>query len=163
MSGKLKLYIAVVVAASVIELVATTFLFPLTPDLPIARGFEFLGAYSALGGLAFWIVATVVASALPVRMPRGTLFAVGVSTVMAAAVLGGPAAAAWVGLIGSTEVREIRGRIPWYGTLSNHAGIVIPACVAGVVMIPLGVPHGLITETTTALASPKVFLAAIAG
>src|SRR3954449_9123306 len=163
MSGKLKLYITGVVATSAVALVVTTFLFPLTPDLPIARGFEFLGSYSALGGLAFWIVATVVASALPVRMPRGTLFAVGVSTVMAAAVLGGPAAAAWVGLIGSTEVREIRGRIPWYGTFSNHAGIVIPAGIAGLVMLPFGVPHGLVIDTTTALASPKVFVAAIAG
>src|SRR4051794_16347385 len=163
MSGKLKLYIAVVVATSVIELVATTFLFPLTPDLPIARGFEFLGSYAALGGLAFWIVATMVASALPVRMPRGTLFAVGVSTVMASAVLGGPAAAAWVALIGTTEVREIRGRIPWYGTLSNHAGIVIPASVAGIAMLAFGVPHGLVNETTIGLASPKTFVAAIVG
>ena len=30
--------------------------------------------------------------------------------------------------IGTTEVRELRGRIPWYATLANHAGLVIPAC-----------------------------------
>ena len=131
MQGTLKLYIAAVVAASAIALVATTFLFPLDPALPIGKGFEFLGEYAAIGGLVFWIVANIVASALPVRMPRGALFAVSVVNLMAATILGGPAAAAWVGLLGTTELRELRGRVPWYGTLSNHAGIVLPATAPG--------------------------------
>ncbi len=59
------------------------------------------------------------------------MFAVSVSTVMAATILGGPTAGAWVALIGTTEVRELRGRIPWYGTLCNHAAVVMPAVVAG--------------------------------
>jgi putative nucleotidyltransferase with HDIG domain len=163
MHGKLKLYIVGVVATSAIALVATTFLFPLTPDLPIAKGFEFLGPYAAIGGLAFWIGCNLVASAIPVRMPRGALFAVSASTSMAAIILGGPTAAAWVGLIGTTELRELRGRVPWYGTLFNHAGIMIPATIAGLVMLPFGVPYDLSADPTRALASPSTFAAAILG
>jgi len=43
--------------------------------------------------------------------------------------LGGPVAAGWVALIGTTELREIRGRVPWYGTAANHAGVVLPALI----------------------------------
>ncbi len=46
--------------------------------------------------------------------------------------LGGPAAVGWVALVGTTELRELRGRIPWYGTVANHAGVVLPAVIAGV-------------------------------
>ena len=53
---------------------------------------------------------------------------------MGSLFLGGPFAAAWVAAIGTTEVRELRGRIPWYGSLANHAGLVIPAVVAGILL-----------------------------
>ena len=53
--------------------------------------------------------------------------------IVAAMALGGPAVAGWVAAIGTTEVREVRGRIPWYGTLANHAGATLPAVAAGVV------------------------------
>ena len=158
----LKLYVAGVVATSVIALVATTLAFPLK-GAPIARPFAALGEFAPQAGLAFWIAVTLFASAMPIRMPRGTMFAVSVSTIMAATLLGGPAAGAWVGLLGTTEVREVRGRIPWYGTLSNHAGIIIPATAAGLVMSLLGVPQGLTGDLTTALSQPMVFIAAIAG
>ena len=71
-------------------------------------------------------------------MPRGTLVGVSGAPLIAAAILGGPTAAIWVALIGTTEVRELRGRIPWYGTLANHAGLMLPAVVAGLVMHSLG-------------------------
>jgi hypothetical protein len=38
-----------------------------------------------------------------------------------------------VALIGTTELREARGRVPWYGTAANHAGVVLPALVGGVI------------------------------
>ena len=79
----------------------------------------------------FWTVLTLVASALPVQLPRGTQQAVAMAPIMAAMLLGGPAVGGWVAAIGTTEMREIRGRIPWYGTLANHAGLVLPAIVAG--------------------------------
>jgi putative nucleotidyltransferase with HDIG domain len=43
-----------------------------------------------------------------------------------------------VALIGTTELREVRGRIPWYGTLANHAGIVLPTFAAGLTIRALG-------------------------
>ncbi|MDQ3871673.1 MAG: HD domain-containing protein [Chloroflexota bacterium] len=41
--------------------------------------------------------------------------------------MGGPAAAAWVAAVGTTELREVDGRVPWYGTLFNHAALVLAA------------------------------------
>ena len=32
---------------------------------------------------------------------------------------GGPVAAAWITFIGVTEWRELRGSVPWYGTLAS--------------------------------------------
>ena len=136
MSKRLKLYITGVVAASALALVVTTLVFPIDPMIGLAP--NVFGAYAWLLGLVFWCFLTLVASALPVRMPRGTLVAVSGAPLIAAAILGGPTAAVWVALVGTTEVRELRGRIPWYGTLANHAGLVLPAAVAGVVMHALG-------------------------
>ena len=132
MARNLKLYISGVVALSAIALVATTFLFPLGD--PIGLPFQGVGERANLIGLGFWCLVTLAASALPVPFPRGTLVAVNTAPIIAATVLGGPAAGAWVSLIGVTEMRELRGRIPWYGTLANHAGILLPAVAAGLVM-----------------------------
>jgi putative nucleotidyltransferase with HDIG domain len=149
MPKRLKLYIIGVVATSAFALVATTLLIPLNPA--IGPGF---GVYGPLVGVFFWIVMTLVASALPVRMPRGATWTVSTATVMAATILGGPTAAAWVGALGPTEIREVRGRIPWYGTLANHAGITLPAVVAGVVFTSL-------TGTSPTLTDPLVFVVAM--
>jgi putative nucleotidyltransferase with HDIG domain len=133
MARNLKLYIAGVVAMSVVALVATTLFVPINPAL--GAGFIDFGPTAApLIGLAYWCALTLGASALPVRMPRGTLFAVNTAPIIAATVLGGPTAGVWVALIGVTEIREVRGRIPWYGSLANHAGFVLPAVAAGLVM-----------------------------
>jgi putative nucleotidyltransferase with HDIG domain len=163
MPRKLKLYIAGVVATSVVALVATTLLFPLAGDLPISQSFKFLGDKAALGALAFWIGVTLVASSLPVRMPRGAMFLMFIPTIMAATILGGPTAGAWVSVLGTTEIREIRGRVPWYGTLSNHAEIVLPATLAGVLMLALGVPASVQAGGDAELASPSGLLVALAG
>jgi putative nucleotidyltransferase with HDIG domain len=48
-------------------------------------------------------------------------------------VLGGPTSAAIVAAVGTTEAREIRGDVPWYGTLFNHAALMLSAVAAGVV------------------------------
>ena len=136
MARRLKLYIIGVVATSALALVATTLLFPVDPA--IGQGFLLLGDRASVAGLAFWCAITLLASALPVQMPRGTMVAVSVAPVMAATILGGPTAGIWVAMVGTTEVRELRGRIPWYGTLANHGGLMIPAVVAGLVMHALG-------------------------
>ena len=87
---------------------------------------------SCIGGALFWTVDyRVRRQPFPVRMPRGTLVSVAIAPIVAAMALGGPTAAGWVALIGTTEVREVRGRIPWYGTAANHAGVVLPALAGG--------------------------------
>ncbi len=99
------------------------------------------GPLATHAGVAFWCVITLVASALPVRMPRGTMVGVSIAPIIAATALGGPAAGGWVAAIGTTEMREATGRIPWYGTLANHAGLALPALAAGWTMAAFGAPE----------------------
>ena len=137
MPTKLKLYIIGVVAVGAIALVATTHLIPVWDGMSLTEAP--FGLDAPLAGLTFWCIVTLVASALPVRMPRGTMVGVSLAPLIAATFLGGPTAGAWVALIGTTELREVRGRIPWYGTLANHAALVIPAVAAGLLMRAFGV------------------------
>src|SRR3954451_23189317 len=64
-------------------------------------------------GLAFWVVVVLLGSSASVRMPGGTLVDVGIAPLVACAILGGPAAAVVAATLGTFEVREIRGLIPW--------------------------------------------------
>ncbi|MEK6719240.1 MAG: HD domain-containing phosphohydrolase [Chloroflexota bacterium] len=169
MSRSLKLYIAGLVTMGVVALVVTSLVYP----VHTAIGLEFDGAPGVssaerLIGVGFWIVVSLFASALPVQMPRGILVAVSIAPIVAAMNLGGPAAAALVALFGTTEVRELRGRIPWYGTLSNHAGVLIPAAVAGVVLEALrtlatGLPADLVATLIGALVYFALNLVLVSG
>ena len=123
---------------SAFALVVATFVFPVDPRIalrlssgegPITNPTNIELAL----GVGFWTMLTLVASALPVKLPRGTQQAVAIAPLVAAMALGGPAVGGWVAAIGVTEVRELRGRIPWYGTLVNYAGAALPVVVAGVV------------------------------
>src|SRR4051812_48440596 len=154
MPRNLKLYIAGVVTASALALLVTTLAFPIEPEYPIAIPFAALGPVAPLAGLAFWTAMTLFASATPVTMPRGARFAGSISTILTSTILGGPAAGAWVGLLGTTELREVRGEVPWYGTLANHAGIILPAAAAGLIMLILGVPTASGSQPIAAMASP---------
>ncbi len=80
--------------------------------------------------MTFWTGATILASALPVRLPRGVIISVAAAPMIAVFILGGPLAGALVALIGTTDSREVRGKVPWYGTAFNHASAVNSA-VAG--------------------------------
>ena len=140
MPRTLKLYIIGVVATGALALIATTRLIPVWGGITLVVAP--IGLDSPQSGLVFWCVVTLVASALPVRMPRGTMVGVSLAPLIAATFLGGPTAGAWVALIGTTELRELRGRVPWYGTLANHAALVIPAIAAGLLMQALGVAEG---------------------
>jgi putative nucleotidyltransferase with HDIG domain len=136
MSRSLKLYITWLVGVSAAALLLTSFVFSANPDLILGMRPQITivpgdrTPPSVLAGLGFWTLITLFAGALPVRMPRGTLVSVAIAPILAAMTLGGPVAAGWVALVGTTELREIRGRVAWYGTLSNHAGIVLPTLVA---------------------------------
>jgi HD-GYP domain-containing protein (c-di-GMP phosphodiesterase class II) len=131
------------VSLSVLTLLLTSFLYGVAyaddPGfvfgirLDIAIDLEQPAPVEVLAGLAFWTMITLFAGALPVRMPRGTLVSVSIAPIVATMVLGGPVAAGWVALIGTFEVRELRGRVPWYGTAVNHAGMVLPAIAGALV------------------------------
>ena len=127
MRTALKVLIAAVSAASLIALAAALLLFP----VPASFG---------VGGVVFWTIATMASSASPIRLPRGTQVSVSGSAILAAGALGGPAAAGIVAAIGTAEARELRGEVPWYGTLYNHAVLILPA-IAAAAVYQLG-PYG---------------------
>src|SRR3954470_21338082 len=131
MPTPLRGYIFGVVTLSAVALLVATFAFP----ADIAIRVPILGTTNeqveVLVGLVFWIVMTLVASALPVRLPQGSQQGLAMAPIVAAMSLGGPAVAGWVAAIGTTEMRELRGRIPWYGSLANHAGVTLPAIAGG--------------------------------
>lgn len=135
MPRALRIYIAGVVTLSALALGVATFVFPANPRIALGLNVGESQTIQILFGVAFWTLLTLIASALPVTLPRGTQQAVSMAPLLAAVVLGGPAVGGWVAALGSTEMRELRGRIPWYGTLANHAGIVLPAIAAGVVRL----------------------------
>ena len=91
MPKPLKFYIAGVVTLGALALGVATLVFPAGPG--IAMGYD----PSALVpptpseivlGLTFWTVVTLIASALPVRLPLGTQQAVAMAPVLAAITLG---------------------------------------------------------------------------
>ncbi len=137
MPRSLRLFIIGLVSTGVIALVATSllllnrsgWLLGIRPD--IAVGFGWSAESRTLAGVGFWTLITLFASALPVRMPKGTIVSVSIAPIVATMFLGGPAAAGWVAAIGTTELREARGEVPWYGSLVNHAGLAIPAILGG--------------------------------
>src|SRR4051794_19146655 len=144
MSRSLKLFIAWLVGISVVALVLTSFVFAsdpgrvlgLRPEIAIdydPRGTGLPGTPAVVGGILLWLVITLFAGALPVRMPHGTQVSVSIAPIVAAMSLGGPVAAGWIALIGTFEGRELRGRVPWYGTAANHAGVLLPAVTGGLV------------------------------
>ena len=140
MPRSLKLYIAGLVGVSTLVLIVTSLAFPVDPRIAIeVDGQAGASQVEIILGGAFWVVLCLFASALPVKMPRGMLVAVSIAPILAATSLGGPAVGAWVAVLGSTEVRELRGRIPWYGTLANHASIVLPTVAAGLVLVAIGI------------------------
>jgi putative nucleotidyltransferase with HDIG domain len=135
MPRSLKLYVTGLVVTGAVALVAASLVFPLRTAIAIeVDGQPGASPVDRYAGVVFWIFVTLFASAVPVRMPRGLMLSVFFAPVLAATNLGGPAAGAWVAALGTTELRELRGRVPWYGTLANHASIVVPAVAAGLVM-----------------------------
>ncbi len=121
MSRSLKLLVMAVVTTAIIVVLGAVVFARLPADL------------HGWGGVAYWTALTLVAQAFPVKMPRGTVVSVAIAPILAAAAVGGPAAAAVVASLGITEWRELRGGVPWYGTLYNHAESAVPAVLAAVV------------------------------
>ena len=134
MNTSLRLYIIATTAAASVMLAAAIVIWPIEP------------AIGGIGGLAYWCALTFVASALPVQLPKGLLVSVAFAPAAASLVLGGPAAAGIVALLGTFDLRELRGRVPWYGMLNDHACLAIAAVSSGVLyelLSSLVVPDGV--------------------
>ncbi len=156
MPRPLKLCIAGVVALSAFALVAATLVFPARVGIAPTMSGGIASEADILLGVAFWTLLTLLGSAFPVQLPRGTQQAVAIAPILGSVFLGGPAVGAWVAAIGTTEVRELRGDVPWYGTLANHAVLVLSAVVAGVIR------EVLVTPTSEPAFSFAVAMAAAA-
>src|SRR4051794_39691782 len=102
MTKSLKFYIAGVVAAGAIALVATALLFEVDPRIALGAP-DPADATDAqvVAGVLFWTVLALLASALPVQVPGGSSVAVSNAPVFAAMSLGGPAVGAWVAALGT--------------------------------------------------------------
>src|SRR3954454_15970517 len=132
MPRSLKVYLTGVVTLSAAALLVATLVFPVNPDIGVGLPDFVPEPLRPLVGFGLWTCIVLFASAFPVTMPRGTVVSVSIAPLVAVMVLGGPQAAGWVALIGTTELRELRGRIPWYGTLANHAGLVVATVAGGI-------------------------------
>ncbi len=164
MPRALKLYIAGLVVLSSVLLVSTSFAFGI--DSSIAIRWTSTGSPSnleTLAGLGYWTLITLAASSFPVKMPRGMIVFVSSAPIYAALALGGPAAGGWVALLGTFDSRELRGRIPWYGSVANHAGLAPPAVLGGLVMNLLGRtdPNHFVTLVAVLVGATAMFTANI--
>jgi putative nucleotidyltransferase with HDIG domain len=125
MTNYLRFLITAQVVAAGILLAAAIALYPLGADI------------GGIWGLLFWIGLTLIASVFPIKLPAGISVSVGSAPVLATMVLGGPVAAGLVAIFGTFDTREVRLRVPWYGTLSNHAQIAAPALLSGIVYVEI--------------------------
>jgi putative nucleotidyltransferase with HDIG domain len=119
MNASVRGLILACVAVAALSAATAIFLFRVRPEIG--------GAF----GILYWSALALVASAMPVRLPKGVVASVSAAPVLASIVLGGPVAAAVVGALGTTDSRELRGQVPWYGTLYNHASVVVAAVFGG--------------------------------
>ncbi len=121
------------------------------PGLPVSA--------APLVGIGLWTVLTMLTVAIPIATPSGEKFSVASATLIAAMVLGGPLAAGVVALIGSFEIREIRGGIPWYGVVANHAEIVAPSVLGAMVAFFVVGSGGSVASLTIAgLVAGAIFM-----
>jgi HD-GYP domain-containing protein (c-di-GMP phosphodiesterase class II) len=132
MSRSLKAYLTALVTSGILVILVTSVVVPVNAQIR-------LGVLPAPDvdiplGLAFWTLVTLIAAALPVTMARGTVVNTSIAPLVAVMYLGGPAGAAIVATLGVTELRELEGRVPWYGTVANHIGVAVPAIVGAFVM-----------------------------
>ena len=85
------------------------------------------------GRMLFWTVLTLLAAALPVKLPGNLVAHVTTAPIMAAVFdshLPQPFAVCWIALIGTIEPRDLRREIVWYGTVYNRANYVLSGFAA---------------------------------
>jgi HD-GYP domain-containing protein (c-di-GMP phosphodiesterase class II) len=135
-----------------------------------------------VAGVLFWTGLTFFAANNPVILPSGPRWSTYTAPQIAAAVLGGPLVGI-ITVIGSLDTEELRGRVPWYGTLSNLSTGIIAVAAAGMVcasmpenatpltrlayvLIAFAVYHAInivLVDTIVALKSDRPLLAVLRG
>ena len=112
--------LAAVIGGGLAVLAAVTFAFPeRDPDGPVD-----------LVRILFWTAMTLVSAALPVKLPGGVVAHTTTTPIIAAMFdtqLPNPLALAWIAVIGTTEIRDIRRELPWFGTLYNRFAYLLSA------------------------------------
>ena len=114
-------------------MIATLVFHPLFPAIRLP--FSPLGVDPAVAGLGLWILVCLGTS------NHGTLgtgqvpLAFSTGPVLAAGLLGGPAPAAWVALVGSIQVRELQGAATWREIAANHGMRALCGTVAAMAML----------------------------
>jgi putative nucleotidyltransferase with HDIG domain len=160
MNRSLKVYIAGLVAVCAVALAVTSLVIPVPVETMIRlRVFDDV-SLDVAAGIVFWTAVTILASAIPIEMPRGSIISTSIAPLVVVMSLGGPLAAGWVALVGTTDLRELRREIPWYGTLANHAGLALPAILGGFVSnaITVGDSTPVVSFLTTALSATVFFV-----
>jgi diguanylate cyclase (GGDEF)-like protein len=134
-SGALVALTVLPTIAAVIAFAAVVTAFPI--DSALATPFTVGSIDPTLIGLALWIAVGLATSTRSVSDEGRVTILYGVGPIVGAWAVGGPAAGVWVALLGTIELRELRGDIPWYGLISNRAGQVLPAALGGVLTLGL--------------------------
>lgn len=134
-TGRLAVLVWSYVGVAVAMLVWLTSVVPLSPA--IAVPFLIPVVDPAVVGVLVWIAVGIATSSRGSADEGRVTIIFGVAPVVASFALGGPTAAIWVAAIGSLEWRELSGRVSWYGVLANHAMIMIPAGLGGIVTVAL--------------------------
>lgn len=134
-TGNLAILVWTYVGVALAMLVGLTVAVPVSPAIGVPVGV--LGLDPTVLGVVVWIAVGIATSSRGSADEGRVTIIFGVAPVVASFALGGPTAAIWVAAIGSLEWRELSGRVPWYGVLANHAMIMIPAGLGGIVMTGL--------------------------
>jgi HD-GYP domain-containing protein (c-di-GMP phosphodiesterase class II) len=86
-----------------------------------------------LSRVLFWTVITITTAAFPVKLPGGVIAHITTAPIIAAVFdtqLANPFAVCWIAFIGTTEIRDVRRQVAWYGTLYNRFAYVLAAFAA---------------------------------
>jgi HD-GYP domain-containing protein (c-di-GMP phosphodiesterase class II) len=127
-----------------------------------------------LSRVLFWTLIALTTAAFPVRLPGGVVAGITTAPIIAAIFdtqLANPLAVCWIALVGTTELRDIRRQIAWYGTLYNRFAYVLAAFAGWLVfnlvqpMLQTGEPFStvaLIALVGLAFSVTNMFLAVTA-
>ena len=151
----LTVYTAGTIAIGTLGLLAATLFLGVDDGIAI-RGLP--AEIATLAGLAAWVAFGLLGGARMLRDPGGhVVLTFHLPFIVAAMILGGPVAGAWVAVLATFDVRELR-EAPWYGVLANHAGLAIAALAGGCTAVlitgagtAVGLPDGLALDMVAAV------------